>query len=92
MLATTLCNVNSITKPNDANKACFPMYEKVSNSCSSFPPPQESVKLPPSGDCPPTREWVLVDVVKSSHLGPRKRLPKLEKMKQTKIGLGMTTT
>ena len=58
------------------------------NLCSLFPPPQESVKLPPSGDCPPTREWVLVEVVKSSHLGSRKRLAKLEK---TKIGPGMAT-
>ena len=68
------------------------MYENVSNLCSPSCPPQESVKLPPSGDCPPTREWVLVDVVKSSHLGSRKRLARLEKMKQTKIGPGMITT
>ena len=52
-------------------------------------PVQESMELPSSGDCPPTREWVLVDVVKSSHLGSRKRLAKIEKMKQTKIGPGM---
>ena len=52
-------------------------------------PIQELMELPSSGDCPPTREWVLVDVVKSSHLGSRKRLAKIEKMKQTKIGPGM---
>ena len=68
------------------------MYEKVSNLCLPFPPPQESTELPSSGDCPPTREWVLVDVVKSSYLGSRKRLEKIEKMKQTKIGPGIITT
>ena len=52
-------------------------------------PIQESMELPSSGDCPPPRKWVLVDVVKSSHLGSRKRLAKIEKMKQTKIGPGM---
>lgn len=72
--------------------ACFPMYENVSNLCSPFCPPQESVKLPPSAHCPPIREWVLVDVVKSSHLGSRKRLARLEKLKQTRIGPGMITT
>ena len=70
----------------------FPVYEKVSNLCSPFRPPQESAELPSSGDFPPTREWVLVDVVKSSQLGSRKRLAKLEKMKQTKIGPGMINT
>ena len=55
----------------------------------SSSPVQESMELPSSGDCPSPREWVLVDVVKSSHLGSRKRLAKIEKMKQTKIGPGM---
>ena len=65
-------------------------HEGLSNLSLLLPPPPESVELPPSGDCPSTREWVLVGNFKSSHLGSRKRLPELEKMKQTKAGSGMT--
>ena len=38
--------------------------------------------LPPSGDGPSTREWVLVDVADSSQLESTKRLAELQKIKR----------
>ena len=42
----------------------------------------ESVELPPSGDRPSTREWVLVGVADSRQLGSTKRLAELRKIKR----------
>ena len=49
---------------------------------ASYPTILESVELPPSGDGPSAREWVLVGVADSSQLGSTKRLPELVKMKR----------
>ena len=45
---------------------------------ASYPSIPESVELPPSGDGPSAREWVLVGVADSSQLG----LAELEKIKR----------
>ena len=49
---------------------------------ASYPSIPESVELPPSGDGPSAREWVLVGVADSSQLGSIERLTELEKMKR----------
>ena len=49
---------------------------------ASYPSIPESVELPPSGDGPSAREWVLVGVADSSQLGSTKRLTELQKIKR----------
>ena len=49
---------------------------------ASYPSIPESIELPPSGDSPCTREWVLLGVADSSQLGSTERLAELEKIKR----------
>jgi len=49
---------------------------------ASYPSIPESIELPPSGDGPSTREWVLLGVADSSQLGSTERLAELEKIKR----------
>ena len=49
---------------------------------ASYPSIPESVELPPSGDGPSTREWILVGVADSSQLGSTERLAELRKKKR----------
>ena len=46
------------------------------------PSSPESLQLPPSGEGPPTREWVLVGVADSSQLGSTERLAELERIRK----------
>ena len=48
---------------------------------ASYPSIPESVELPPSGNGPSAREWVLVGVANSSQLGSTERLAVLQKLK-----------
>ena len=58
------------------------MVTKANSFAASYPSIPESVELPPSGDGPSTREWVLVGVAESSQLGSTERLAELEKIKR----------
>ena len=49
---------------------------------ASYPSIPESVELPPSGDGPSTREWILVGVADSRQLGSTERLTELQKIKR----------
>ena len=49
---------------------------------ASYPSIPESIELPPSGDGPSARKWVLVGVANSSQLGSTKRLAELRKIKR----------
>ena len=59
------------------------MVTKANSFAASYPASiPESVELPPSGDGPSTKEWVLVGVAESSQLGSTERLAELEKIKR----------
>ena len=49
---------------------------------ASYPSIPESVELPPSGDDPSAREWVLMGVADSRQLGSIERLAELQKKRR----------